>query len=214
MLYKQFCRTSMIVLTSCTVLLSGCGSTKQGQTEEGAPESTTESTMETVQESSSENTVESTTKTVQESMSESTSEGITENTSESTAESVKHYYYICGHDQDTLFLDDIEWITDGSDRAKELGLTEDDFPNGFYIFNLENAQEHAMINANCTFTVLDWTENSGIKEEKEVDVETFLQMLDEQLVFYQEIDEGLYGPPYIIEMDEKGITSIREQYVP
>lgn len=210
MLYKQFCRTSMIVLTSCTVLLSGCGSTKQGQTEESTPDST----METVQESSSENTVESTTKTVQESMPESTSEGITENTSERTAEPVWHYYYICGHDQDTLFLDDIEWITDGSDRAMELGLTEDDFPNGFYIFNLENAQEHAMINANCTFTVLDWTENSGIKEEKEVDVETFLQMLDEQLVFYQEIDEGLYGPPYIIEMDEKGITSIREQYVP
>lgn len=48
---------------------------------------------------------------------------------------------------------------------------------------------------------------------QQVNKDTFLSILDERLAFYQEIEGGYSGPPYIIEMDAEGISSIREQYV-
>lgn len=124
------------------------------------------------------------------------------------------YYYICSHDGDRLLLDDVEWITTGSERAKELGLTEDDMSGGFYIYNKESAQVPAVLADACTFTILDWEDGYSIQQAKEVDKDTFLRILDERLASYQEIEGGYSGPPYIIEMDADGISSIREQYVP
>ena len=125
------------------------------------------------------------------------------------------YYYICGRDGDRLLLDDVEWITVGSERAKELGLTEDDMPNGFFVFNLEGTQVPTTVTDACTFTILDQEEGYSIPQVKEVDKDTFLKVLDERLAFYQEIEGGYFGPPYIIEMNEKGsIVSVTEQYVP
>ncbi len=121
------------------------------------------------------------------------------------------YYYICSHDGDRLLLDDVEWITTGSERARELGLTEDDMPGGFYVYNKENAQFPAVLTDACTFTILDWEDRYSVQQ---VNKDTFLSILDERLAFYQEIEGGYSGPPYIIEMDAEGISSIREQYVP
>ncbi|MBR1701204.1 MAG: hypothetical protein IJ716_04550 [Lachnospiraceae bacterium] len=126
----------------------------------------------------------------------------------------KVYYYICGHDGDRLLLDDVEWITDGSERAEELGLTEDDMPGGFYVYNKESRQVPAVLTDACIFTILDWEDGYSIQQAKEVDKDTFLRILDERLASYQEIEGGYSGPPYIIEMDADGISSIREQYVP
>lgn len=39
-------------------------------------------------------------------------------------------------EEDTLNLDEVEWVTDeNQDRIKELGLSQSDMPNGYYINN-------------------------------------------------------------------------------
>lgn len=41
-------------------------------------------------------------------------------------------------EKDTLYLDEVEWITDeNQDRIKELELSQSDMPNGYYIYIIQ-----------------------------------------------------------------------------
>ncbi|MCM1120231.1 MAG: M56 family metallopeptidase [bacterium] len=109
------------------------------------------------------------------------------------------YYYIQGAGVNTLFLDEVEWVTD-SERAAELGLSEDDMPGGFYVYNGEEAQTQYPLAEECSFGILDWENNYALLE---VDRETFLDTVTSRT-----------GIPFVIRMRDRKIVSVTEQYVP
>lgn len=64
----------------------------------------------------------------------------------------------------------VEQVETGTSRAKELGITEGDAPEGTYIFNQEIKKDGLAADSACTFTVLDWTRaGGGTYEEKNAD---------------------------------------------
>lgn len=109
------------------------------------------------------------------------------------------YYYIQGAGVNTLFLDEVEWVTD-SERAAELGLSEEDMPGGFYVYNGEEAQTQYALAEECSFDILDWENNYTLLE---VDRTTFLDTVVSRM-----------GIPFVICMRDGKIVSVTEQYVP
>lgn len=110
-----------------------------------------------------------------------------------------HHYYIKGADGHSLFLDEVEWVSD-EERAAELGLNEEDMPGGFYVYNEESSQVEYPFAEGCSFTILDWNNNYQVTD---VDQQTFLDILSSR--------EGI---PFIIEIKDGKIVSVTEQYVP
>lgn len=119
-----------------------------------------------------------------------------------TADGVKHFY-IRGADADALVLDDVEWVTEPG-RAAELGLTGDDMPGGFYVYNERESLVKCPFAEECSFTILDWYRNY---EPAQVDRQTFLATIADR-------GETISGIPFIVEFADGKIVGVTEQYVP
>jgi len=83
-------------------------------------------------------------------------------------ETVQKLVYVEGLSGDTLSFDEIEWVTVPSERAVSLGITDDEAPGGFYVYNEAVMIEQLSFAENCTCKVLNWTDNF---EEMEVSIE-------------------------------------------
>ena len=123
---------------------------------------------------------------------------------EEIKEGINHYI-IKGFQNDSLLLDEVEWVTDSA-RAAELGLTEN-MPGGFYVYNEKESQVTCPFAENCSFTILDWSNNY---ESIPADRQTFLDTIADR--------DSMYGAssviPFIIEIEDGKIISVTEQYVP
>lgn len=116
------------------------------------------------------------------------------------------YYYIRGVGGNSLFLDEVEWVSD-AERAAELGLAEEDMPGGFYVYNEEASQIGCSFAEECSFTILDWYNNYSVME---VDKQTFLDTIDSREREFNALDRI----PFIVEIKDGKIVSVTEQYVP
>ncbi|MEA4814138.1 MAG: hypothetical protein VB112_04460 [Oscillospiraceae bacterium] len=65
-------------------------------------------------------------------------------------------------------MDYVEKVETETPRAKELGITEEDAPDGTYICNQEIKKNVLTADFAYTFTVLDWTRADGGTYEKKV----------------------------------------------
>lgn len=110
--------------------------------------------------------------------------------------------YIQKFDGTTLVFDEVEWVQVPGERAAELGLTEDDAPSGFSVYNAELVNEEMSLAGDCTCTLLDWTSNYA---EMQVTTEELAEILAER--------EGTFIP-YHLTIKENEIIGIVEQYVP
>lgn len=110
--------------------------------------------------------------------------------------------YIQKFDGTTLVFDEVEWVQVPGERAAELGLTEDDAPSGFSVYNAESVNEEMSLAGDCTCTLLDWTSNYA---EMQVTTEELAEILAER--------EGTFIP-YHLTIKENEIIGIVEQYVP
>lgn len=120
----------------------------------------------------------------------------------SVYEGTKGLYYIVGVGGDSLFLDEVEWVTlQTPERAAELGLNDDDMPSGFYIYNEKESQMECSFAEECSFTILDW--QNGYRVTK-VDKQAFLDM----------IDSREFLPPFTVKIADGKMVSIWEQYLP
>ncbi|MCM1128185.1 MAG: YARHG domain-containing protein [Lachnoclostridium sp.] len=117
---------------------------------------------------------------------------------EALKELPEEYYYIKAVGDNSLILDDIEWITDEK-RAAEIGH-ENDMPGGFYIYNEEESPFACFFAEACSFTILE----NHYYPPKKVDKQTFLEG----------IDGAEFLPPYLIQIENGKIISVTEQYVP
>lgn len=110
--------------------------------------------------------------------------------------------YVEALNGETLAFDEIEWVTVPSERATELGVTEDDAPSGFYAYNEAVMLEELSLAENCICKVLNWTRNY---EEMEVSMGELADIFEER--------EGL-PIPYRITVKDNEIVAIAEKYVP
>lgn len=116
--------------------------------------------------------------------------------------SVEIMAYIHEFDGTALVFDEVEWVLVPGERAAELGLTEDDAPSGFSVYNEEQVKEEMSLASDCTCTLLDWTSNYA---EMQVTPEELAYILAER-------DNAAI--PYRLTIKENEIIGIVEQYVP
>lgn len=99
-------------------------------------------------------------------------------------------------------FDPVEWVEVPGERADELGITEEDAPSGFYVYNETIDFDKRPVDDNCRFQILDWENNY---EPKNVTKEEMEQILEERK------DLNI---PYKIRIDNNYITAVTEQYIP
>ncbi len=112
--------------------------------------------------------------------------------------------YIKGIEEGSISFDRVEWVEVPGDRAEELGITEDDAPGGFSVYNQEEAVEKYVLSSVCEINVLDW-ENSY--QPMEMSSDDFFKLLEERGGQNEWI-------PYTILVENGEITQIEEHYVP
>lgn len=117
-------------------------------------------------------------------------------------DSFELYSYIDNFDGETITFDRVEWVNIPSKRAGILGLTDNDGPNGFYIYNERNAIARHPVSADCTYITLDWDADFV---PVEVSASNFQSILAER---------NFPGTPYVLTFQEGKIVSVKEYYIP
>lgn len=112
--------------------------------------------------------------------------------------------YIREFDGSVLSVDAVEWVTVPGSRAEELGLTEDDAPGGFTVYNPDEQETQIMLSDDCRITILDWQDSY---QPREISAEEFEQVLSER-------GEQNRLIPYEYDLEGGRIVAIREHYVP
>ena len=99
-------------------------------------------------------------------------------------------------------FDPVEWVEVPGERADELGITEENAPSGFYVYNESIDFDKRPVDDNCRFQILDRENNY---EPKYVTREEMEQILEERK------DLNI---PYKLRIENDYITAVTEQYVP
>lgn len=113
-------------------------------------------------------------------------------------------------EKDTLYLDEVEWITDeNQDRIKELELSQSEMPNGYYIYNPSTDKMKFKLDEDTEYHFIALESLSFIKEGDDRNYSTtkkeeFLEFLNhvksDSVVFWIEIKDG-------------SVVNITEQFV-
>ena len=99
-------------------------------------------------------------------------------------------------------FDPVEWVEVPGERADELGITEENAPSGFYVYNESIDFDKRPVDDNCRFQILDRENNY---EPKYVTREEMEQILEERK------DLNI---PYKLRIENDYITAVTEQYIP
>ena len=122
-------------------------------------------------------------------------------------------------DGDVLYFDEVEWITsEDTERMKELGLSEDDMMDGYYIYNEKEEDEALRTNESTSYTFYDW--NALFVEatdEESYSIEKMLYTTKSAEEFKQDLDafgEIAAGIPFWVTTKGKYVLEVKEQYIP
>ncbi|MCM1543113.1 MAG: hypothetical protein NC121_17895 [Blautia sp.] len=129
-------------------------------------------------------------------------QGVDDQAGSTDASNAERLVYIESFDGKTLVFDEVEWVEVPGERAAELGLTEDDAPSGFSVYNEDAVTEELTLADNCACTLLDWTGNYA---EMQITPEELAEILAQR---------DAPGIPYHLTIEGNEITGISEQYVP
>ncbi len=69
--------------------------------------------------------------------------------SQQFSKQIEKLVYIEKFDGKELVFDEVEWVEVPGKRAKELGITEDDAPSGFKVYNEKVMTEELPVTRNC-----------------------------------------------------------------
>ena len=116
--------------------------------------------------------------------------------------SAERLVYVEGFDGVTLTFDEVEWVVVPGTRAMELGISPDDAPSGFQVYNEQAFREELPLDADCVCTVLNWTGNYSS-----------MQVTPKELQEIFAEREGI-RIPYQITVSQGKIVAISEHYVP
>lgn len=110
---------------------------------------------------------------------------------------------------DSIEVDIIEYITDtDTERIKELKLTENDMPDGYYFFNSDEEVTTWKCNAQTVYTFIDW---GGDFTDGEFPVEYTTMDIEEFQKYIETYDNGEPGMPFFFWIENGYIKQIIEK---
>lgn len=122
--------------------------------------------------------------------------------------------YITGFEESKftqITFDPVEWITfEDTERMKEVGLDEEDMPNGYYIYNPEIEEEIYPVDEDTEYRYIDW-ENAFDDGDELHTITTNGEEFCEHLKTYE--NSGAYIP-FWVTVKNGILEAIEEQYVP
>ena len=130
------------------------------------------------------------------------------------AERIQKSYDICGFireiDDGKVVLDAVEFITPAdTDRMAELGLTEADFPNGYYIHNEDENTDEYTLSEDTEYNFIDWNRNFAEDDTEDLKISTKDSgVFEEYLKPYLEKESKI---PFFFELDGNQVGSITEE---
>ncbi len=117
--------------------------------------------------------------------------------------------YVDVFDGNSLKYDIVEWIEVPGSRATELGITDDEAPNGFYIYNEEMLSEELPISENIVYSIIGM--GDGDLTHLEVTKEEMAAFFEEREKEEAELEMHY---PYHLTIENGEIVKIEEQYIP
>ena len=130
------------------------------------------------------------------------------------AERIQKSYDICGFireiDDGKVILDAVEFITPAdTDRMAELGLTEADFPNGYYIHNEDENTDEYTLSEDTEYNFIDWNRDFAEDDAGDLKISTKdSSVFEEYLKPYLENGSKI---PFFFELDGNQVSSITEE---
>lgn len=115
--------------------------------------------------------------------------------------------YIKSFDGENISFDAVEWVDVPSERATELGITEDDEPSGFCIYNEDTTLSELPLSKDCVCNLLNWSLKGGTYEPVVVQAEKLSAVFEER----KEVNDSI---PYHLTIQDGKIIEITEHYVP
>ena len=117
--------------------------------------------------------------------------------------------YIRAIKGDVLVIDPVEYISsEDSDRFASYKHTEDDMPDGYYLYNEDEETELVTLTAQTEYSFLDWTrEFVGTDEDIRV-ITTDKKIFEKYLDTYT---DGKPGMPFFLELDGGEVVRILEK---
>ena len=107
-------------------------------------------------------------------------------------------------------MDAVEFITPAdTDRMAELGLTEADFPNGYYIHNEDENTDEYTLSEDTEYNFIDWNRNFAEDDSEDLKISTKDSGgVEEFLKTYLENESKI---PFFFELDGNQVGSITEE---
>ena len=112
--------------------------------------------------------------------------------------------YIKEFDGKNVTFDAVEWIEVPGERAAKLGITEDDAPSGFDVYNETPELSEIPLAQDCVCKILDWS----------VSEEHIIVTVRELLAILEDSKESGGSIPYHLTIQDGEIIEIMEQYIP
>lgn len=117
--------------------------------------------------------------------------------------------YIRAIKGDVLVIDPVEYISsEDSDRFASYKHTEDDMPDGYYLYNEDEETEQVTLTAQTEYSFLDWTREFGGTDEDIRVITTDKKIFEKYLDTYT---DGKPGMPFFLELDGGEVVRILEK---
>lgn len=117
--------------------------------------------------------------------------------------------YIRAIKGDVLVIDPVEYISsEDSDRFASYKHTEDDMPDGYYLYNEDEETEQVTLKAQTEYSFLDWTREFGGTDEDIRVITTDKKIFEKYLDTYT---DGKPGMPFFLELDGRNVVRILEK---
>lgn len=117
--------------------------------------------------------------------------------------------YIRAIKGDVLVIDPVEYISsEDSDRFASYKHTEDDMPDGYYLYNEDEETEQVTLTVQTEYSFLDWTREFGGTDE-DIRVITMDKKIFEK--YLDTYTDGKPGMPFFLELDGGEVVRILEK---
>ena len=132
-----------------------------------------------------------------------------ESTEQTQANVTEVCAYIRAIKGDVLVIDPVEYISsEDSDRLASYKHTEDDMPDGYYLYNEDEETEQVTLTAQTEYSFLDWTREFGGTDEDIRVITTDKKIFEKYLDTYT---DGKPGMPFFLELDGRNVVRILEK---
>ena len=114
--------------------------------------------------------------------------------------------------ENNLMVDVIEFITDDNEeKIRELNLTEDDMPDGYYIYNPDTETIVWKQDAQTVYTFIDWNGDFSDSEYPEEYTTTDVQEFKKYIETYENATPGM---PFFFQIEDDVIRLVLEKPFP